>query len=135
MRTRTSFVVAGRPDVTRLAALGQDLHGLLSSCYQFFSDALHIHSLASILTQLQVSIGLVEQVDDLFVVDLQEGASNDEMYAVLPLPVDAFKKKLQGPRNQSALLVIMVILEVDTHHRVGLTGTSLSVCKDGAVIT
>lgn len=66
-------------------------HGLFASIDDFLSYALDIDSLASILPELEVVVGLVEQVDDLLVVYFEERAPNDKIDSILSLPINTFK--------------------------------------------
>jgi hypothetical protein len=77
----------------------------------------------------------VEQVDDLLVVNLQEGASDDVLGGgLLDLHVDGFKKVLQSTGNQASQLIIRFMCGIDSHHGEGFSGAGLAVCKDGAVV-
>lgn len=67
----------------------QDVHGFIAFGDDFLSDALDVHSLSRVLPQLQISVGFIEQIDDLLIVDFQEGAPDDEIYSAFTLLVDA----------------------------------------------
>ena len=77
---------------------------------------------------------LIEQINDLLIVDLSEGASDDEIHSVFSFSVNALKQKFHRPWNKSSIFEVVLVLEVDAHHCVCFTGSGLSVCEDGAIV-
>ena len=121
--------------MSRLGALVQYVHGLLTAADILFSQALYIYSFSGVLSQLQIVIVLIQQVNDLFVVYLQKSAPYCEYYPTLLLMVNALKQKLQGSRDEPPIGIVVLVFTADSHHSVGLAGASLSVCKYGTVVS
>jgi hypothetical protein len=118
-----------------LWSLVEQIHHLLATANHLLSNPLHIHPLPRILTQLQVIVVLIEQINDLLVIDLEEGTSDDETYPLRYLIVNAVEQVLHSSRNKSLMLLEVLVLRIYSHHRVSFTRTGLTVGEDSAIVT
>jgi len=91
MRTRAGLIVESRTNMSWFWSFVQQLHNLITSSYYQLSNPLYIYPFSGILTQLQVSIVFIEKINDLLVVDFQEGASDDEVDSFRSFLVDAIE--------------------------------------------
>ena len=99
MRAGAGFVVEGRSDMSWFWAFVDDDHGFFASCDGLFWYSLDVYTFSGVFSKLEVVIGLVEEIDDLFVVDLEKRALDVEDNAYLSLFINAFKKILHGSRD------------------------------------
>jgi len=63
-----------------------------------------------------------------FIVNLEVRAANEELGTNLGVPIDITENMLETPRNNSGHVL-------SAEHCVGLTATSLTICKYGSVIS
>jgi len=76
--SRTSLIIARRPHMPPLGPLLQYIKRLILFKNSLLRDPLHIDPLLDILPDLQVAVILgIQEINDLFVVDLQERAPDD----------------------------------------------------------
>lgn len=84
---------------------------------------------------MEIIVGLVEKIYDLFVINLEEGAPNDKIDSIFSFPIDTFKQEFHGPGYEPSMLIIIFTLKTESHHRVGLSRAGLTISKDGAIVT
>lgn len=77
----------------------QNIHNLFTSTYCFLCYTLDINSFPCILSQLEICIAFIQQVDDLLVVYLEKGATNYEYDSLRSLFINTLKKILHSPWN------------------------------------
>lgn len=120
--------------MSRLRASAKYLDCLFASSYVLFCNSLHVNSFASVLSQLHVCVELVQEIDDLLIVNLEERTSYYEIYSHLSLFLNAIKQKFHSSWHQAFILLKILAFQRRSHHRVSLSGSSLSISKDSAIV-
>lgn len=118
----------------RLRASAKYLNSLFTSRYVFFCYSLHVNSFARVLSQLHVGVGLVQEIDDLLIVNLEETTSYYEINSHFSFLLNAIKQKFHGSWHQSFILLKILAFQRRSHHRVSLSGSSLPIRKDSAIV-
>ena len=96
-----------------VGASDDELQHVLLALHLLFIQALNIHALVYILSNLQIALRRLQQIYDLLIVDLQEAALDEKLQgrAVGPLVddgllgFDALEDVLEGSLHDSSSLV------------------------------
>jgi hypothetical protein len=121
------LVHVGGAYVSVHVALREDAHHVCGLFHHESRQVLHVDSCVFV-AQVQSRALLVEQVADLFVVDLEVGHSHEVL--LLRIALDLRKDVLEGSRHDA--LVHIVVRH--TRNRERLSGAGLTVGKDRAVV-
>ena len=82
MTSRAAVVHVRGAHLPGLQALPEHLKGLRQAAHLRLREAVDVNALAQVLAHLQIHILRLQEVEDLLLVDLQEGASTGVVHAV-----------------------------------------------------
>mmetsp|Transcript_3601 Transcript_3601/g.7362 ORF Transcript_3601/g.7362 Transcript_3601/m.7362 type:complete len:228 (+) Transcript_3601:1417-2100(+) len=126
------------PNTPLLKALPQELGSLREGNDHRFAQALHMDATVRVLTQLQAAAARLQEVSDLLLVDLQEGAPADVGDAVLLLtaPQDLLEDLLEKTPAQTPSFIGSSQRRAGrgAEHGVSLTGSCLTINVKARII-
>ena len=106
VRARRVFVHVGFADLAVLSAGGHRALDVLSALYDHVGESLDVDALLRVLLDVELRVVVfAEQVEDVFVVDLEVGAADEETLCA-SLAVDAPEDVREGAGDDALLLLL-----------------------------